>query len=391
MTRRRHDRGLGARQLRMTGGLLLAALATGCASTSGYQMDSSAPGVAAPMAAAATGQTMVPQAARAPGAAEAGEGLRGLKVAVLQLAAADGATATDAAVDSASEATGSAATEAASEAASGAADAAASAVGDALPSTDLSENLPTAGLKLEHLTTYDPKDPLQAYNRVMQNFNDQADRYALKPVAQAYDFIVPDAVQFVVRNFFSNLGDVWNSVNNLLQWKPKEALNDATRFVLNSSLGMFGIADVASAIGMEKHNEDFGQTLGYWGVPAGPYVVLPLFGPSTVRDALARPLDGYGSYYVWVDDAAVRNSLYVVEKISDRAALLEAEKAFDDAALDRYTLLRDGWLARRKNLVYDGNPPEDEEDPYGEEDPYADDPYAEDAGAEDVPASEQSK
>lgn len=383
MTGRRFDRGLGARQLRMTGGLLLAALATGCASTSGYQMDSSAPGAASPMAATTTGQTTVPQAAaRAPGAAEAGEGLRGIKVAALQLAAADGATATDAAADSASGA--------ASEAASGAADAAASAVGDALPSTDLSKNLPTAGLKLEHLTTYDPKDPLQAYNRVMQNFNDQADRYALKPVAQAYDFVVPDAVQFVVRNFFSNLGDVWNSVNNLLQWKPKEALNDATRFVLNSSLGMFGIADVASAIGMEKHNEDFGQTLGYWGVPSGPYVVLPLFGPSTVRDALARPLDGYGSYYVWVDDAAVRNSMYLVEKVSDRAALLEAEKAFDDAALDRYTLMRDGWLARRKNLVYDGNPPEDEEDPYGD-DPYADDPYAEDAGAEDVPASEQSK
>lgn len=267
----------------------------------------------------------------------------------------------------------------ATEGASGAMDSAssaASAVKDAVPGVDVSDALPTGGVKLEHLTTYDPKDPLQAYNRMMFAFNEKADRYAMKPVAQAYKFIVPEAFRFVISNFFSNLGDVWNSANNLLQWKPKEALGDMSRFVVNSTLGMFGLADVASAIGLEKHNEDFGQTLGYWGVPSGPYFVIPLFGPSTVRDALARPLDGYGSYYAWTDDVAARNSMYVTEKISDRAALLDAEGAFNDAALDRYVLMRDGWLARRRNLVYDGNPPE-EEDPYGD-DPYADDPYADD-------------
>lgn len=257
-----------------------------------------------------------------------------------------------------------------------AADAVGGALGGALPSANLADNLPTAGLKMEHFTTYDPKDPLQAYNRVMFNFNEKADRYVAKPVAQAYKFIVPQAVQLVVSNVFSNLGDVWNSVNNLLQWKPGAAFNDLSRFAINSSLGMFGMADVATAIGLEKHDEDLGQTLGYWGVPSGPYFVLPVFGPSTVRDALARPLDGYGGYYAWVDGASLRNSMYLTEKVSDRAALLDAEKAFDDAALDRYTLLRDGWLARRRNQVYDGDPPE-EEDPYGD-DPYGDDPYADD-------------
>ncbi|MDO4905769.1 MAG: MlaA family lipoprotein [Lautropia sp.] len=404
------------RGARMVGGLLVAGLAAGCAATTGYQMDSRSSAGDAAVTAVQTGNRQASAAQAVARSAETGRvvgvqtptgggqgagastdaSMRGMKVALLQLAAADGGTATDAA------ATIGDAGSAAAGAATDAAGSAASAVTDVLPGTDLSDNLPTAGLKAEHLTTYDPKDPLQAYNRFMHGFNDKADRYVLKPVAKAYDFVTPQAVQLVVRNFFSNLGDVWNSVNNLLQWKPKEALNDATRFVLNSSLGMFGIADVASAIGMEKHNEDFGQTLGYWGVPSGPYLVLPLFGPSTVRDALARPVDGVGSYYPYIDNAATRNSMYVTEKVSDRAQLLETEKAFDDAALDRYTLMRDGWLARRRNLVYDGNPPEDEGDPYGEDDPYADDPYADeaeeteggsgpDAGPSDSSASEPSK
>lgn len=223
-----------------------------------------------------------------------------------------------------------------------------------------------------------PQDPLEPYNRMMFRFNEQADRYVSKPVAQAYKFITPEPVQLVVSNFFSNLLDVYTSVNNLLQAKPKEALNDITRFVVNTGFGFFGFADVASAIGMPKHHEDLGQTLGWWGVPSGPYFVLPIFGPSTVRDAAARPLDGYGSYYAWVDNPALRNSLYLTEKVSDRAKLLEAEKLLDGAALDRYSLIRDGFLQRRQNQVHDGNPPEDDslDDPYGD-DPYADDPYAE--------------
>ena len=270
----------------------------------------------------------------------------------------------------------------ASAATSAASDAATSAAGDALKAagvpTDLSVDNVTGGVKLSHLTTYDPKDPLQAYNRVMFAFNERADQYALKPVAKAYRFITPKPVQFVVGNFFSNLGDLWTGFNNLLQGKPKEALQDVTRFVLNSTLGFLGFGDVATEMGLPKHNEDLGQTLGKWGVPSGPYFVLPLLGPSTVRDAAAKPVDSlYGSAYQWQDGhTALKWQLWTVEKINDRAKLLDAEKMLDDAALDRYTLIRDGWLARRKNAVYDGNPPDDDTD--NADDPYADDPYADD-------------
>lgn len=361
-----------ARAAHLAVALMLAGL-TGCASSQ-YQMDSAVRqggGLAGAHDAAQPHAEAQPRAQHAhvqaetsgPVPAQAATGLRGLKLAQADAAAT---TATDAAGDVAG---GAAA--AAGDAAGAAADALKGQVAD---------NLPTAGLKMEHLTTYDPKDPLQAYNRIMHNFNEKADRYALKPVAQAYDFVVPQAVQLVVRNVFSNLGDVWNGVNNLLQWKPKDALVDVSRFVVNTTLGLGGMGDVASAIGLEKHKEDFGQTLGRWGVPAGPYFVLPLFGPSTIRDTLARPVDGYGSYFAFVDNAALRNGMYAVEKVSDRAALLEAEKALDDAALDRYTLIRDGWLARRLNLVHDGDPPvEDDDDPYGE-DPYADDPTQPEGG-----------
>lgn len=249
----------------------------------------------------------------------------------------------------------------------------------------------TGGVKLEHLTTYDPKDPLQAYNRVMFAFNEKADKYALKPVAKAYRTVTPEAVQFMVGNFFSNMFDLYTGANNLLQGKPKEALQDVTRFVLNSTLGFFGVADIASELGLPKHNEDLGQTLGKWGVPSGPYFVIPLLGPSTVRDAAVRPIDGlYGSVYQWQDGhTALKWKLWGIEKINDRAQLLEAEKMLDDAALDRYTLIRDGWLARRKNAVYDGDPPDDDTD--DADDPYADDPYADDPTQDDPTQGDASQ
>lgn len=249
----------------------------------------------------------------------------------------------------------------------------------------------TGGVKLEHLTTYDPKDPLQAYNRMMFAFNEKADKYALKPVAKAYRAVTPDALEFMVGNFFSNMFDLYTGANNLLQGKPKEALQDVTRFVLNSTLGFFGVADIASELGLPKHNEDLGQTLGKWGVPSGPYFVIPLLGPSTVRDAAARPIDGlYGSVYQWQDGhTALKWQLWTVEKINDRAKLLEAEKMLDDAALDRYTLIRDGWLARRRNAVYDGDPPDDGSD--DADDPYADDPYADDPTQDDAAQGDASQ
>ena len=272
----------------------------------------------------------------------------------------------------------------ASAATSAASDAATSAAGDALKAagvpTDLSVDNVTGGVKLSHLTTYDPKDPLQAYNRVMFAFNERADQYALKPVAKAYRFITPKPVQFVVGNFFSNLGDLWTGFNNLLQGKGKAAASDTARFFVNSTLGFLGFADVATEMGLEKHNEDFGQTLGWWGVPSGPYFVIPLLGPSTIRDAASRPVDTYGQPYMWQDGHdALKWSLWAVDKVHARASLLDAEGALNDAALDKYTLMRDGWLARRRNQVYDGDPPDEDDaaDPYGD-DPYADDPYADD-------------
>lgn len=272
----------------------------------------------------------------------------------------------------------------ASAATSAATDAATSAAGDALKAagvpTDLSVDNVTGGVKLSHLTTYDPKDPLQAYNRVMFAFNERADQYALKPVAKAYRFITPKPVQFVVGNFFSNLGDLWTGFNNLLQGKGKAAASDTARFFVNSTLGFLGFADVATEMGLEKHNEDLGQTLGWWGVPSGPYFVIPLLGPSTIRDATSRLVDAYGQPYMWQDGhEALKWSLWTVDKVHTRASLLDAEGALNDAALDKYTLMRDGWLARRRNQVYDGDPPDEDDaaDPYGD-DPYTDDPYADD-------------
>ncbi len=272
----------------------------------------------------------------------------------------------------------------ASAATSAATDAATSTAGDALKAagvpTDLSVDNVTGGVKLSHLTTYDPKDPLQAYNRVMFAFNERADQYALKPVAKAYRFITPKPVQFVVGNFFSNLGDLWTGFNNLLQGKGKAAASDTARFFVNSTLGFLGFADVATEMGLEKHNEDLGQTLGWWGVPSGPYFVIPLLGPSTIRDATSRLVDVYGQPYMWQDGhEALKWSLWTVDKVHTRASLLDAEGALNDAALDKYTLMRDGWLARRRNQVYDGDPPDEDDaaDPYGD-DPYTDDPYADD-------------
>lgn len=308
-----------------------------------------------------------------------------LALSLAGCASVSGTSGGDAAGTGAAAGLGAASSAAsASAATSAASDAATSAAGDALKAagvpTDLSVDNVTGGVKLSHLTTYDPKDPLQAYNRVMFAFNERADQYALKPVAKAYRFITPKPVQFVVGNFFSNLGDLWTGFNNLLQGKGKAAASDTARFFVNSTLGFLGFADVATEMGLEKHNEDLGQTLGWWGVPSGPYFVIPLLGPSTIRDATSRLVDVYGQPYMWQDGhEALKWSLWTVDKVHTRASLLDAENAFNDAALDKYTLMRDGWLARRRNQVYDGDPPDEDDaaDPYGD-DPYTDDPYADD-------------
>ena len=373
--------------LRLAGMALALGLA-GCASVSGTNGGDAA-GTGAATGKEAASSAASASAAQSASGATSTSALPSAADSLKSAVGSSGSAAGDSSAGAATSAAGDAATSAASGAATSTAgdaatDAATSAAGDALKAagvpTDLSADNVTGGVKLSHLTTYDPKDPLQAYNRVMFAFNERADQYALKPVAKAYRFITPKPVQFVVGNFFSNLGDLWTGFNNLLQGKGKAAASDTARFFVNSTLGFLGFADVATEMGLEKHNEDFGQTLGWWGVPSGPYFVIPLLGPSTIRDAASRPVDTYGQPYMWQDGHdALKWSLWAVDKVHTRASLLDAEGALNDAALDKYTLMRDGWLARRRNQVYDGDPPDEDDaaDPYGD-DPYTDDPYADD-------------
>lgn len=209
-----------------------------------------------------------------------------------------------------------------------------------------------------------PRDPFEATNRVVFDVNDGFDKVVLKPVAQAYRAVLPQPVRTGVRNFFGNLQDPWHGINNLLQGKVEDGLTDWFRFATNSTIGLGGIMDVASGMRMTKHNEDFGQTLGVWGFESGPYLVLPLFGPSTVRDGLGLIVDAYGFGGFWLPRlidpphrVAWRNSLSALDLVSYRAGALEAESIFETAALDRYSFMRDAYLQRRQNLLYDGNPP----------------------------------
>ena len=207
----------------------------------------------------------------------------------------------------------------------------------------------------------DPRDPWEGYNRAMFRFNDAVDTAVLKPVATAYRDSVPQPVRTGVGNFFGNLSDVWSFVNNVLQAKPEGALHSFWRVVINSTMGLGGVLDPASEMRLERHREDFGQTLGRWGMPSGPYFVLPLLGPSTVRDSAALPVDMYGNPLGQVNDAPVRGSLAALNVVQTRAVLLPTTEFLESAALDRYTFQRDAYLQKRRNEVYDGNPPQTEE------------------------------
>lgn len=205
-------------------------------------------------------------------------------------------------------------------------------------------------------------DPLEGFNRGVQSFNDGVDNALLKPVAEAYVKVVPSFVRTGIGNFFGNLGDGWSAVNHLLQGKPEGALNMTLRMAVNTTFGLGGLLDVAGEAGLERQSEDLGQTLGVWGLPAGPYLVLPLLGPSSVRDSVgtAAGLSSRTSPE-YTDDQAVANAGFLLGVVHARAGLLGASKLLDDIALDRYTFLRDAYLARRRNLVHDGNPPEEGE------------------------------
>jgi phospholipid-binding lipoprotein MlaA len=200
-------------------------------------------------------------------------------------------------------------------------------------------------------------DPLEGINRTIFSFNDKLDHYALRPVAQGYVKVVPQPVRNGVANFFSNVGDIYTAANDFLQLKITAGTEDVMRVAINTIFGLGGLFDVATQAKLPKHQADFGLTLGHYGVPPGPYLVLPLLGPSTVRDASGYLVDRFADPTSYIDPAWLRVTLYGVRVISTRAQLLGAGDLLADAALDKYSFIRNAYLQRRQYLVYDGNPP----------------------------------
>jgi phospholipid-binding lipoprotein MlaA len=205
------------------------------------------------------------------------------------------------------------------------------------------------------------RDPIEGFNRAVFAINDGVDKAALKPVAKAYDAVAPNLVKTGVSNFFGNIADAFIGVNNLLQGKVGDAASDGGRLLVNSTVGILGLIDVASGMGLEKHEEDFGQTFGRWGAGPGAYVVVPLFGPRDVRDTAGLVLDLAADPVGYMNNVSARNTLVVTRLISDRANLLPAEKVIEEAALDKYSYLRDAYLQRRRSLIYDGKPPREDD------------------------------
>ena len=207
----------------------------------------------------------------------------------------------------------------------------------------------------------DPRDPFEPMNRAVHTFNETLDQVALKPIAKGYRAIAPRPVQIGIGNFFSNLDDVTVFSNNLLQFKLDQAASDFLRVAFNSTFGLFGLLDIATEMGLRKHNEDFGQTLGRWGIGDGPYLVLPLFGPSSFRDTAGLVTDSYYTDPVYkIESIPDRNGVTALRGVNRRADLLEAKQAIEEAALDGYEFNRDFYLDRRAALVYDGRPPKAE-------------------------------
>ncbi len=200
-------------------------------------------------------------------------------------------------------------------------------------------------------------DPWESWNRKVFGFNEALDENVLKPVATAYTNVVPSLVRQGVQNFFNNFADAWSSINNFLQGKGELGFQDLIRVSVNTLFGLGGLLDVASEMGIDHHYEDFGQTLGRWGVGAGAYIVWPLFGPSTVRETAALPLDRAVSPALLLDGGSSQIGVTALQLVSTRAGLLGAGRVVDDIALDKYSFIRDAYLQRRRSLVFDGDPP----------------------------------
>jgi phospholipid-binding lipoprotein MlaA len=196
-----------------------------------------------------------------------------------------------------------------------------------------------------------PRDPWESFNRQVHGFNEGLDEAVVKPVAIAYQDVTPSFLRTGVTNFFGNLSDVWSLVNNVLQLKPKESAETLARVGVNTTIGLAGVLDVATQLNLQKHNEDFGQTLGHWGVPTGPYLVLPLMGPSTLRDTAALPVNWQGNLIGRLDDSTLRHSLTALRVVDLRAGLLLTGRMIDSASLDKYSFTRDAYLQRRRSLI----------------------------------------
>ena len=207
----------------------------------------------------------------------------------------------------------------------------------------------------------DPRDPFEPFNRGVNSFNEGLDEAVFIPLATVYKEVTPPLVRTGVGNFLGNLDDAWSFVNSLLQGKLRHAMDNFFRFGVNSTFGLFGVLDVAGEMQIARHTEDFGQTLGAWGFGPGPYLVLPFFGPSTVRDALALPVDANGDILSHVENISTRNGLRVLNVIDTRASLLGFSSSLDEVAFDKYSFTRDAFLQRRRYAVYDGDPPQTDE------------------------------
>ena len=206
-----------------------------------------------------------------------------------------------------------------------------------------------------------PDDPWEPFNRSVFEFNEGLDAYVLKPVVAGYRFVLPEFVREGIYNFFSNYNDIYTALNNLLQGKPDDAFNDLMRVVVNTTMGLGGLIDLATPGGLEKHKEDFGQTFGVWGVPAGPYVVLPFFGPSSVRDTFGTVADLETDYlFKYIPNVGLRNSLTGLRVVNARNTYYEAGDLLDGAAIDKYSFLRDAYIQRRKYQINEGR---DDEEP----------------------------
>lgn len=207
------------------------------------------------------------------------------------------------------------------------------------------------------LTSQAENDPLESVNRGIYAFNETADEYVLEPVAKGYKAVAPGFVDAGITNFFRNLDDVIVLVNDILQLKLNQAASDAGRLIVNSTVGVLGFVDVATGMGMPKHNEDFGQTLAVYGVGTGPYIVLPILGPSTLRDTVGLFADSYVDPIYQLHDSDAMWATVALKGVDARADLISTKKILDQASLDPYEFMRSGYFQRRNYLVYDGNPP----------------------------------